>query len=222
MRPGCLSKASLPQRKAAAESHCRTEGAEPAGRRPYIEGLVSRPRAVLQFWAQVPRPTPRRPPRFVRGREFREGCVIARAARPLPAQQAVYEAAMTAAARSSSGIAIATAAGSMAAPAARHIFWICVHGLRSGELPARVSLVRDKMPVALRASERRRGIPAGGARARSTRSGPRQRPELRKPAGRRALRNEPGPGAAARPTGAAWLVAAWWRGSAAIAVRRPA
>ena len=61
----------------------------------YLHGLVLNEGATFSFWAQVPRPTRRRG--FARGRELREGCIIASIGGGLcQLSNALYDAALTA------------------------------------------------------------------------------------------------------------------------------
>jgi hypothetical protein len=120
----------------------------------YLHGLVIPAGALFSFWAQVPRPTRRLG--FVRGRELREGCVIASVGGGLcQLSNALYDAALTA------GCAIVERhahsrrlPGSMAALGRdATIFWNYVD-LRfrpAVDCQLEVSLDRDKLTVALRA-----------------------------------------------------------------------
>jgi hypothetical protein len=180
----------------------------------YLHGLVIPAGELFSFWAQVPRPTRRLG--FVRGRELREGCVIASVGGGLcQLSNALYDAALTA------GCAIVERhahsrrlPGSMAALGRdATIFWNYVD-LRfrpAVDCQLEVTLDRDRLTAALRA--------LGSASAVSA-AAERNAPSLDVAAedatgscdscGMTAcFRNEPAP-ARLPATGAAWLVDAWW------------
>ncbi|HZF32260.1 MAG TPA: VanW family protein [Candidatus Angelobacter sp.] len=214
--PGlALSQSPLYANEAAAEQPLqagKVQNLRVAAR--YLDGLVIPAGETFSFWAQVPRPTRRLG--FVRGRELREGCVIASVGGGLcQLSNALYDAALTA------GCAIVERhahsrrlPGSMAALGRdATIFWnyVDLRFRAPVDCQLEVALDRDKLTVALRA--------LGAA---STKSPPVAR-DLRAPelapddatgscdsCGMTAcFRNEPAP-ARLPASGAAWLVDAWW------------
>jgi hypothetical protein len=180
----------------------------------YLHGLVIPAGEVFRFWAQVPRPTRRLG--FVRGRELREGCVIASVGGGLcQLSNALYDAALTA------GCAIVERhahsrrlPGSMAALGRdATIFWNYVD-LRfrpAADCQLEVTLDRDRLTVALRALGSADAVSAPVVRAARSLD-----VEVEDATGScdscgmtACFRNEPAP-ARLPATGAAWLVDAWW------------
>ena len=180
----------------------------------YLHGLVIPAGELFSFWVQVPRPTRRLG--FVRGRELREGCVIASVGGGLcQLSNALYDAALTA------GCAIVERhahsrrlPGSMAALGRdATIFWNYVD-LRFRppvDCQLEVTLDRDRLTVAFRALDAAATVSAPAVRSA---------PSLDIDAGdatgscdscgmTACFRNEPAP-ARLPATGAAWLVDAWW------------
>lgn len=180
----------------------------------YLHGLVIPAGEVFSFWAQVPRPTRRLG--FVRGRELREGCVIASVGGGLcQLSNALYDAALTAGCEIVERHAHSRRLpGSMAALGRdATIFWNYVD-LRfrpSAECQLEVTLDRDRLTVALRALGA-----AVAVSAPAVRSAPSLEVEAEDATGScdscgmaACFRNEPAP-ARLPAGGTAWLVDAWW------------
>ena len=180
----------------------------------YLDGLVIPAGEIFSFWAQVPRPTRRLG--FVRGRELREGCVIASVGGGLcQLSNALYDAALTAGCEIVERHAHSRRLpGSMAALGRdATIFWnyVDLRFRAPVDCQLEVSLDRDRLTVALRALGTAAAVSAPAVR------------EAHSPAvdaddatgscdtcGMTAcFRNEPAP-ARLPATGAAWLVDAWW------------
>jgi hypothetical protein len=180
----------------------------------YLHGLVIPAGALFSFWAQVPRPTRRLG--FVRGRELREGCVIASVGGGLcQLSNALYDAALTAGCDIVERHAHSRRLpGSMAALGRdATIFWNYVD-LRfrpAVDCQLEVSLDRDKLTVALRALGAASAVSAPAVRnALSLDVAADEATGSCDSCGMTAcFRNEP---ASARlpATGAVWLVDAWW------------
>jgi vancomycin resistance protein YoaR len=146
----------------------------------YLDGLVIPAGELFSFWAQVPRPTRRLG--FVRGRELREGCVIASVGGGLcQLSNALYDVALTA------GSAIVERhahsrrlPGSMAALGRdATIFWnyVDLRFRAPVDCQLEVSLDRDRLTVALRALGPADAVSVPVVReARSLESRPRTRP----------------------------------------------
>ncbi len=180
----------------------------------YLHGLVIPAGEIFSFWAQVPRPTRRLG--FVRGRELREGCVIASVGGGLcQLSNALYDAALTAGCEIVERHAHSRRLpGSMAALGRdATIFWnyVDLRFRAPVDCQLEVALDRDKLSVTLRALGSAPVVSAPAVR------------EAHSPAvdagdatgscdtcGMTAcFRNEPAP-ARLPATGAAWLVDAWW------------
>src|SRR6185312_8534312 len=180
----------------------------------YLHGLVIPAGGVFSFWAQVPRPTRRLG--FVRGRELREGCVIASVGGGLcQLSNALYDAALTA------GCAIVERhahsrrlPGSMAALGRdATIFWnyVDLRFRAPVDCQLEVMLDRDKLTVALRALGAASGTSLPVAREfQSPDPGAEDATGSCDSCGMTScFRNEPAP-ARLPASGAAWLVDAWW------------
>jgi hypothetical protein len=180
----------------------------------YLHGLVIPAGALFSFWAQVPRPTRRLG--FVRGRELREGCVIASVGGGLcQLSNALYDAALTAGCEIVERHAHSRRLpGSMAALGRdATIFWNYVD-LRfrpAVDCQLEVSLDRDRLTVALRALGAASAVSAPTVRsAQSLDVDADEATGSCDSCGMTAcFRNEPVP-ARLPATGAAWLVDAWW------------
>jgi hypothetical protein len=180
----------------------------------YLDGLVIPAGELFSFWAQVPRPTRRLG--FVRGRELREGCVIASVGGGLcQLSNALYDVALTA------GCAIVERhahsrrlPGSMAALGRdATIFWnyVDLRFRAPVDCQLEVSLDRDRLTVALRALGSADAVSVPAVReARSLDVEAEDATGSCDSCGMTAcFRNEPAP-ARLPATGAAWLVDAWW------------
>jgi len=184
----------------------------------YLHGLVIPAGELFSFWAQVPRPTRRLG--FVRGRELREGCVIASVGGGLcQLSNALYDAALAA------GCAIVERhahsrrlPGSMAALGRdATIFWNYVD-LRFRppvDCQLEVSLDHDRLTVALRALGAAPSIATGVTRELAESPGPALGAQDEATGScdscgmTACFRNESAP-ARLPAAGAAWLVDAWW------------
>ena len=180
----------------------------------YLDGLVIPAGELFSFWAQVPRPTRRLG--FVRGRELREGCVIASVGGGLcQLSNALYDVALTA------GCAIVERhahsrrlPGSMAALGRdATIFWnyVDLRFRAPVDCQLEVSLDRDRLTVALRALELADAVSVPVVReVRSLDVEAEDATGSCDSCGMTAcFRNEPAP-ARLPAAGAAWLVDAWW------------
>jgi hypothetical protein len=180
----------------------------------YLDGLVIPAGGIFSFWAQVPRPTRRLG--FVRGRELREGCVIASVGGGLcQLSNALYDAALTAGCEIVERHAHSRRLpGSMAALGRdATIFWnyVDLRFRAPVDCQLAVSLDRDKLTVALRAL----GVAAGKS-VPVARDVPSPHLGAEDATGScdtcgmtQCFRNDPAP-ARLPATGAAWLVDAWW------------
>jgi len=178
----------------------------------YLHGLVIPAGEVFSFWAQVLRPTRRLG--FVRGRELREGCVIASVGGGLcQLSIALYDVALAAGCEIVERHAHSRRLpGSMAALGRdATIFWNYVDLRFRAPVDCRleVSLDRDKLTVALRALGAASEKSPGAVRDL-------QSPEFATDDATgscdscgmtQCFRNDPAP---ARLPAAAWLVDAWW------------
>ena len=180
----------------------------------YLHGLVIPAGEIFSFWAQVPRPTRRRG--FVRGRELREGCVIAGVGGGLcQLSNALYDVALAAGCEIVERHAHSRRLpGSMAALGRdATIFWNYVDLRFRSPVDCRleVALDRDTLTVALRAlgaaAEKSPGavrdvlspdFGADDATGNCDSCGMTQ-----------CFRNDPAP-PRLPAAGVAWLVDAWW------------
>lgn len=136
----------------------------------YLDGLVIPAGELFSFWAQVPRPTRRLG--FVRGRELREGCVIASVGGGLcQLSNALYDVALTAGCEILERHAHSRRLpGSMAALGRdATIFWnyVDLRFRAPVDCQLEVALDRDRLTVALRALGAATAVSAPAARRRT-------------------------------------------------------
>src|SRR5882724_1275327 len=159
-----LSQSPLYANEAAAEQPLqagKVQNLRVAAR--YLDGLVIPAGELFSFWAQVPRPTRRLG--FVRGRELREGCVIASVGGGLcQLSNALYDAALTAGCEIVERHAHSRRLpGSMAALGRdATIFWnyVDLRFRAPVDCQLEVSLDRNKLTVALRSLAAAPGVAA--------------------------------------------------------------
>ena len=216
-RLAASQRSALCERRRRRAAAAGGQGAEPAGGRPLSPTCLVIPAGeTLQLSGRRCR-GPTRRLGFVRGRELREGCVIARRRRrPLPAQQRAHDAALTA------GCAIVErhahsrrlpGSDGRARPRRHDLLELAsTCGFGAGGLPARgLARSRPADGGAARARAGGRGVRPGGARGalarRRGRGRDRQLRQLRHD--RSASATSPAP-ARLPAAGAAWLVDAWW------------
>jgi len=180
----------------------------------YLDGLVIPAGELFSFWAQVPRPTRRLG--FVRGRELREGCVIASVGGGLcQLSNALYDVALTADCEIVERHAHSRRLpGSMAALGRdATIFWnyVDLRFRAPVDCQLEVALDRDKLTVALRALGSASGESPGAVRdfrapefATDDATGSCDSCGMTE-----CFRSDPAP-VRLPATGAAWLVDTWW------------